>query len=191
MPSESRGVSRGLALLGFAGATGLVAVLGARASPARRGQGRRRWYGQLEKPPFQPPVTAFGPVWSALYVLIAASGWQTYDAAAGRERDRALALWAAQLGLNGLWSWLFFARRRPSLALLDCALLFATVGAYAWEARKVRKSASLLVLPYLAWVGFATYLNSEIVRRNPERSEPIGPLQPARDPGGAPLGQAR
>lgn len=154
------------AALVFAAATGLVAYLGARASLGRRNRGRRRWYGKLEKPPFQPPAWVFGPVWSLLYLLIAASGWQTYMAAPGKERDRALALWGVQLAMNGLWTWLFFARRKPALALMDTALLFAAVAAYAREARRVRPSASNLVLPYLAWVGFATLLNAEIVRRN-------------------------
>lgn len=148
--------------------TGLVGFVGARASPRRRDSPTMRWYASLEKPPFQPPPWVFGPVWSLLYALVAASGWQVYEGASGKARQRALALWAAQMGLNGLWTWLFFAKRRPRAALLDCALLLAVATAYAGEASKANAKASRLVFPYLGWLGFATALNAEIVRRNPD-----------------------
>jgi len=90
-----------------------------------------------------------------------------YESRRAPSRDRALGLWAAQLGLNGLWSWLFFEKRSPRAALVDCALLLATSGAYAKTARHVDKAAAKLFVPYVGWVAFATLLNAAIVRRNP------------------------
>jgi len=107
-------------------------------------------------------------MWTGLYGLIAASGLRTYAAPKGPRRRAALGLWAAQLALNGLWPRLFFGRRRPRAALVDSALLLATSAAYAGIARRVDPTASKLFAPYLGWLAFATLLNAEIVRRNPE-----------------------
>jgi benzodiazapine receptor len=153
------------ALFGFALMTSLPALLGRRATrPALGG-----WYERLDKPPFQPPPWVFPPVWTALYGLIAVSGWRVYRARPGLPRRRALELWAAQLALNGLWSWLFFDKRLLRTALADCALLFAATGAYVKNARDADPLAAKLFVPYAAWVGFATLLNAEIVRRNAGR----------------------
>ena len=83
------------------------------------------------------------------------------------ERSRALALWVAQQGLNAAWSPLFFGQRRARLALADIALLGATLEGYRRAASRVDRIAAGLVVPYLAWVGFAAFLNAQIVRQNP------------------------
>ncbi len=155
----------GTALFGFALATGLTALASSRS--ARRPLSP--WYAQLDKPPFQPPAWLFAPVWTLLYGLIATSGWRVYRRPQSGQRRRALRLWAAQLGLNGLWSPLFFGWHRPRAALVDSALLLTTAASYAKVARDVDRPAARLFVPYLAWVGFATLLNEEIVRRNPAR----------------------
>jgi benzodiazapine receptor len=151
-----------LAAAGFAGATAAAAAAGALAS---RGAARSPWYRALRKPPYQPPHAAFAPVWSVLYVLIAASGyrvWRSWRLA----RDPALALWGTQLALNAAWSPVFFRARRPRAALAVSGALVGAVGAYAWKARKADRPAAVMVLPYLAWAGFALALNAGIVRRN-------------------------
>lgn len=152
-----------LALAGFGLATAATAALGAAATQRSVNS---PWYALLRKPPFQPPRQAFGPVWTALYALMAASAWRVWRAPSSPERTRALALWGGQLVLNGVWSWLFFGARKPAAALVEIGALGAAIAAYAREARKVDPLAAWMVAPYLAWTGFASSLNEEIVRRN-------------------------
>lgn len=151
------------ALVGFALVVALAAMSGGRSS--RRPPST--WYDRLNKPPFQPADWLFAPVWTVLYACIAVSGWRVFRQPPSTQRRRALRLWTAQLGLNGLWSWLFFGKRQTGLALVDSTLLLATTVAYARVARDVDSLASRLFVPYVGWVGFATLLNEEIVRRNP------------------------
>ncbi len=140
-------------------------IYGARFSP--RNGSARAWYRRLEKPPFNPPQSVFPPVWTALYALIALSGWRVWRRPGGRKRSAALALWGGQLVANAAWSKLFFGDRRPGAALADSVALLASIGAYTAVTRKVDRRAAVMMLPYAAWVSFATLLNAEIVRRNP------------------------
>lgn len=148
----------------FGGVVAGVATLGGLFNPGRGAT--REWYAQLEKPSFNPPDDVFAPVWTALYVLIAVSGYRVWFTGAGYERSRALALWFAQLALNGAWSPLFFGAKKPALALGDILLMLAAITAYTAAARKVDRPAAWLMSPYLAWVAFATILNAAIVRLN-------------------------
>jgi tryptophan-rich sensory protein len=142
-----------------------AAIYGARFSPQNRRT--RAWYRRLEKPPFNPPQAVFPPVWTTLYVLIALSGWRVWRGPGGRKRSAALALWGGQLVANAAWTKLFFGDRRPRAALADIVALLATIGAYTAVTRDVDRRAAAMMLPYGAWVSFATLLNEEIVRRNP------------------------
>jgi benzodiazapine receptor len=125
-----------------------------------------RWYRRLRKPGFTPPDYVFPAVWTGLYALIALSGWRVARRSKSRIRSRALRLWSTQLALNGAWSPIFFGARRPKLALADIALMMPAITAYMSTARKVDRPAAWMMAPYLAWVGFASVLNAEIVRRN-------------------------
>jgi tryptophan-rich sensory protein len=124
-----------------------------------------------------PPDATIGIIWTALYGAMAVSAWRVAREAgrrpdgptqkvSSRYRRRALALWLAQLGLNAAWSPIFFGARRPRLALLDVAAQVPLVAAYVGFARRVDRAAAWLMVPTLAWLGFATLLNAEIVRRN-------------------------
>ncbi|HEU4584375.1 MAG TPA: TspO/MBR family protein [Gemmatimonadaceae bacterium] len=141
-----------------------AAIYGARFSP-RKGR-TRAWYRRLEKPPFNPPQSVFPPVWTALYALIALSGWRVWRGPGRRKRSAALALWGGQLIANAAWTKLFFGDRRPGAALADSVALLATIGAYTAVTRNVDRRAAAMMIPYGAWVSFATLLNEEIVRRN-------------------------
>jgi tryptophan-rich sensory protein len=99
--------------------------------------------------------------------LIALSGWRVWRASGRRKRSAAHALWGGQLIANAAWSKLFFGDRRPRAALADIVALLGTVGAYTAVTRDVDRRAAAMMLPYGAWVSFATLLNEEIVRRNP------------------------
>ncbi len=164
--SENDGSARPRSLLWlalFAGATAVAAGLGAGAT--RRGRGA--WYRALSKPAGQPPPQVFAPVWTTLYGLMSVSAYRVFRQPPSPERSRALRLWWGQLALNGAWSPLFFGARRARLALADLAGLTLGVAEYTASARKVDRAAGWLMAPYLAWLGYAGWLNLGIVRRNP------------------------
>jgi benzodiazapine receptor len=120
-------------------------------------------YAALDLPPFAPPREAFGPVWSVLYVGIAVAGWLVWRAVG---LDRALVAWAAQLVLNAAWTPLFFAADAYGVALAEILLLLVAIVVTIvlfWPRQRV---AALLLVPYLAWVGYATALNLGIVVLN-------------------------
>jgi benzodiazapine receptor len=121
------------------------------------------WYAQMRKPSWTPPNWAFGPVWTVLYIMIAIAGWLVWREAGP---GPAIFLWSAQLVLNGLWSFLFFGRRRMDLAFVDVVLLWLSVAGFAVAAIPVAETASLLFLPYLVWVTIAGALNLSVWRLN-------------------------
>ncbi|HYO53352.1 TspO/MBR family protein [Archangium sp.] len=146
----------------FGALTAGSAVLG--ASVSNSGQ---LWYRRLRKPRFQPPSWVFAPVWTVLYGLMSFSAWRVWNRPGGPKRSWALALWGVQLGFNALWSPLFFGKHHKRAALADIAALGVSLAAYTATARKVDPGAAWMMAPYLAWVGFASALNEEIVRLNP------------------------
>lgn len=117
------------------------------------------WYASLDKPPFNPPSWLFSPVWTILYILIAIAGWRTWMRT---ETGGAMSVWWLQLGLNFLWSPVFFSLQSPGGALLVIVpMLISILGfiALTWDRDRV---SALLFLPYAAWVTFATVLNGSI-----------------------------
>jgi tryptophan-rich sensory protein len=162
-----RGPPGWLALLGW---VGLAAVAGAVGGFASRDAGV--FYGALSKPAWAPPGWLFGPVWSALYVLMGVAAWLVWRArpatpAARAVRRRGLALFVGQLGLNALWTWLFFAWREGAAAFGEIVLLWLAVALTVWHFGRVRRLAAWLLVPYLGWVGFATALTWAVWQRNP------------------------
>ena len=153
-----------LALAGFGLATAGAAWYGSRYS---RGN-RDGWYRNLRKPSFTPPDKIFPVAWTALYALIAYSGWRVWSAAPSHQRDKALRLWVSQLAANAQWSKLFFKQRSPALALADIFALEGSIIGYIAAAHKVDRGAAYAFVPYAAWVAFATVLNAEILRLNPD-----------------------
>ena len=123
------------------------------------------WYPSLRKPRWTPPSSAFGPVWTALYAQMAYSA-RRIDRLSDPRRDRALALWWLQLGLNAAWSPVFFGARRAGAALTVIGALLPAAAATAVESARIDRTAGLLYAPYLAWSAFATALNVEIWRLN-------------------------
>ena len=126
------------------------------------------WYPTLAKPSFNPPDAVFAPVWTTLYLMMGVAAWLIWrqrcaDPAAIR---RALALFGVQLALNLAWSVLFFGLRQIGWALVDIVLLWTAIAAATLAFWRVDRTAGLLMLPYLAWVGFAGMLNLVIWRLN-------------------------
>lgn len=148
-----------VAFLFFLVAAYAPALVGAEFVPGQ-------WYASLAKPEWNPPDWVFAPVWTVLYLLIGISGWLVWRAAGFAAAKAAMAVYFAQLALNGLWSWLFFGLQLPAVAFAEILLLWFTILATALLFRPFSRTAALLLLPYLAWVGFAAVLNGAIWRLN-------------------------
>ncbi|MDQ3855777.1 MAG: tryptophan-rich sensory protein [Chloroflexota bacterium] len=127
----------------------------------------RTWYPTLRKPSFNPPSWVFGPVWTILYLLMGISLFLTRRARQeGRQPATAVPVFAVQLVLNSLWSFLFFRLRSPGAALVEIVILWAAIALTVRATYKLSKVAALLLLPYLLWTSFAAALNFSIWRLN-------------------------
>lgn len=135
-----------------------AALFGAQFQPGE-------WYEQLNKPGLTPPNWVFGPVWTVLYLMMAIAGWLVWRVDT-QAKALALAIFAVQLFLNAMWSWLFFGLHDVGLALFDIAILWVAVLATTVLFWQLTMPAGVLLLPYLAWATFAAYLNFEIWRLN-------------------------
>jgi tryptophan-rich sensory protein len=155
-----------LALAGVSAAVAGAAWYGSRYSP--RDLRTRTWYARLDKPRFQPPAAVYPVVWTALYSLVALSGYRIWRSEPSPERSRALRLWITQLAANAKWTKLFFGKHRPDLSLADALALEGLLLSYINTARTVDRGAAVAFVPYAAWVAFAAYLNEEIARLNPD-----------------------
>jgi benzodiazapine receptor len=124
------------------------------------------WYASLVKPSFNPPSQVFGPVWTVLYTMMAVSVWMVWKSPASRARMRALVLFCVQLALNFTWSGLFFVGHQIGAALVEIVLLWLAILATMVVFLAVRRDAAWLMIPYLAWVSFAGFLNWAIWKLN-------------------------
>lgn len=122
------------------------------------------WYPTLIKPSFNPPNWIFAPVWSMLYVMMGVAAGLVWDRMEQESEvvKNALLFFAIQLGLNDLWSYLFFGLRNPMLAGLEIIVLWLMIYETYVQFAKINKIAGYLFIPYLAWVSFAAVLNASI-----------------------------
>jgi len=144
-----------LALVGICLGVGAIGALWTARSVAE-------WYPQIRKPPITPPNWLFGPVWTALYVLMGIAAWRVWRRAGLVGGRGSLAVFGFQLALNLAWSYLFFGMQNIGLALIEIIVLlvaiFATIILFArWD-----RVAAWLLAPYAAWVAFASVLNGWI-----------------------------
>jgi len=124
------------------------------------------WYTTLIKPAFNPPSWLFGPVWTALYILMGISFYLIWKTKETKQRNEALDWFLIQLGLNFLWSLIFFGMKMPGIAFIEILLLETTIIITALKFYKISKSSAYLMIPYILWVGFATILNFAIFYLN-------------------------
>ncbi len=124
------------------------------------------WYATLRKPSWNPPAWVFGPVWTMLYVLMAVAAWLVWRRGGWKKQRLPLCLFLLQWLLNAIWTPLFFGMHRIGLALADIAFLWIAIGTTIVLFWRVSKAAGTLLMPYLAWVSFATALNFALVRLN-------------------------
>ncbi|MFB9907927.1 TspO/MBR family protein [Allokutzneria oryzae] len=143
-------------LIGFLVAAYAVAAIGGLSSSA----GVSGWYASADRPGFTPPNWLFGPVWTVLYGAMAVAAWLAWLKRAD------LRLWWVQLALNFAWSPVFFAWQQLWLGLVVIVALDVTVAVTAWKFARVSKPAAWLLVPYLAWILYATALNLGIAVLN-------------------------
>ena len=161
--SQRSTLSQTVGLVGCLAIVFVAAAVGAAASIDAS-----TFYAQLVRPPWAPPASAFGPVWSVLYLLMGIAAWLVW-----RERDAsnlvaALTLFMAQLCANALWSWLFFAWRNGALAFAEVLGLLALIAATVVVFWRISRLAGALMLPYLAWVCLASALTWSVWQSNPK-----------------------
>jgi tryptophan-rich sensory protein len=143
---------------GAALAVGLLGALVTDLSP---------WYYNLRKPAWQPPDWLFGPAWTLIFALAAAAGVEAWRKASdGRMRAWVIGLFSFNIILNLGWSWLFFRLQRPDWALVEVVFLWASIAALIRALWPYARRASLLLVPYLLWVTFASALNFAVVQLN-------------------------
>ena len=153
-----------LALIGFVGLCLLVSL----ANGAVTATSVKGWYLTLARPPGTPPnwlfapAWLFTPAWTTLYVLMGVSAWLVWRRIdVGAERKRAaLRLWGWQLALNALWPAVFFAWRAPAAGLAVILLLLAAAALTVRAFLPLHRLGGALLLPYVAWLSYATYLNA-------------------------------
>jgi len=124
------------------------------------------WYKGLKRPAIQPPDWLFGPAWTVIFALTAFAGVLAWGGADAGARRLVVGLFVVNGLLNVFWNVLFFTLRRPDWALLEVGALWLSILAMVVAFWPMSPAASLLVIPYLAWVGFASLLNREVVRIN-------------------------
>jgi benzodiazapine receptor len=146
----------GLLVFFLALVIGVGALIGMNTSPGE-------WYDSLNKPPFNPPSWVFGPVWFALYVLIAVAGWRTFS----RESNGvAMKLWYGQMVLNWAWSPVWFTLHLLWPAFAIIVALDIVVIAFIVNRWSTDRASALMFVPYAAWVLFASLLNFSIAILN-------------------------
>ena len=124
------------------------------------------WYESLVKPSWNPPNAIFAPVWSVLYILIGIAAWLVWRRSGFSVAAAALSIFIVQLFLNTLWLYLFFGLHRPDMAFFDIVALWVSILIVMVLFWREDRYAGALLLPYLAWVSFALYLNFTLWQLN-------------------------
>ena len=143
-------------LLALLGACAAVAVLGSLATR----DSVQGWYSDADKPWFTPPDAVFGPVWTVLYVAMAVSAWLAW------RRGASTGIWWVQLALNLAWTWIFFQGHAPTAAGIEIIVLLATIVGLIRLVWPHNRAAAAMLVPYAAWVTFATALTWTIAAKN-------------------------
>ena len=155
---KSRWLPLGLFLF-LAFLTGIIGALATATSV-------HTWYAALAKPDWTPPNWLFAPVWTLLYIAMAVATWRVWRDGPPLEAGRTFRLYSAQLGLNALWSILFFALHLPGWALIDILALWLILIRVLARYRTLDRTAAWLWTPYVLWVTYAVLLNSSLWQLN-------------------------
>ena len=157
MNKDTTNWRKGLALAGFIIITFCAPLAGMFSLPGA-------WYAALNKPAWNPPAWVFGPAWTLLYTLMAIAAWLVWKHDGWR---RPLKLYFVQLLLNAAWTPIFFGAHQLGWALVEIVLLWIAILLTLLAFHGVSRKAAWLMVPYLGWVTFATFLNFTLWRLNP------------------------
>ncbi len=121
------------------------------------------WYATIVKPELNPPAWVFGPVWTTLFALMGIAAFLVWKQGLERRDVRiALGIFVGQLALNTLWSILFFGLQNPGAAFIEIVVLWFAILATIVAFARISRPAAWLLVPYILWVSFASYLNFSI-----------------------------
>lgn len=137
----------------------IPAIIGSQFGPSD-------WYQALNKPDWNPPNWIFGPVWTLLYFLMGISVWIIWKNYGLKNAAIPIGFFIVQLIFNAAWSWLFFGLENVSLAFVDIILLWTFILITLIMFWKLDTWSGVLLIPYIAWVSFATFLNYNIWQLN-------------------------
>ena len=151
-----------MGLIAFTAITFIAAALGAVASIEAK-----TFYASLNQPEWAPPAGVFGPVWTALYVLMSISIWLVWRKQPWQNIRVTLTVYILQLAFNALWSWLFFAWHLGHWAFMNIVLLWSLIVIMIYTFWRIKPIAAVLQIPYLLWVTFAAILNFSVWQANP------------------------
>jgi len=126
------------------------------------------FYSQLVQPAWAPPSWVFGPVWTALYIMMGVAVWLVWRERGYQPARFAITLFLSQLALNSLWSWLFFGWQLGAWAFANIVLLWILIVMTVVAFFRIRALPACLLIPYLLWVSFASILNYAVWQLNPE-----------------------
>lgn len=154
--------SHALGLAGWLASAFLTGWIGATASASAAS-----FYGVLIQPSWAPPAWLFGPVWSTLYLLMGIAAWLVWRDHGFRGASTALTLFVVQLFANALWTWIFFVWHQGAWSLIEIVVLWLLIASTIAAFWRLHRLAALLLVPYLAWVSFATALTAALWRLNP------------------------
>lgn len=146
----------------------LIIFLGFLVGSLANSGDENRWFALLVKPAMQPPGWLFGVAWSILYAMQGFALALIIDARGAAGRTTAICLFAFQLTLNLAWSPTFFLMHQVSGALVLIVMILVAAGVTSFAFARVRKAAAWLMLPYLAWLAFASVLNYQFDTLNPD-----------------------
>ncbi len=158
-PTAKSGLRSASALIGWVALCFLAATGGAFFLPGQ-------WYASLNKPSWNPPGWIFGPVWSALYAMMAIAAWLVWRRGGFAAQRSPLRWFVVQLALNAIWTPLFFGLHAPGWAFAEILMLWLAIAATVVAFWRVSRPAAGLLVPYLLWVGFASWLNYTLWRLN-------------------------
>jgi translocator protein len=160
----------------------LVLLLGTLSGTLAGSGYENPWFDALAKPDLMPPGWVFGAAWTLLYICLGLALALILHARGARGRGVAIGIFLAQLLLNYSWSPIFFAAHEVGLAFIVIVAMTVLAALAALLFARIRRAAGLLMLPYLAWLFFAAFLNWQIGQLNPDAGQLVPPQASADIP---------